>query len=154
MEAPEYIMEEFYNAINIFKERIEASDLTTQEKADALSGEPIAGHEELAPIFEEFNTIATNTKSLIATEVQRFNREAAVFNEYFKEVENQKKDLLDNRPNFFKISNILISSLLSELQNNNLDGELMLKAKKLISDYLRSLQKTSPGLSYVRYSNY
>lgn len=144
VEAPEYIMEEFYNAINIFKERIEASDLTTQEKADALSGEPIAGHEELAPIFEEFNTIATNTKSLIATEVQRFNREAAVFNEYFKEVENQKKDLLDNRPNFFKISNILISSLLSELQNNNLDGELMLKAKKLISDYLRSLQKLAP----------
>ena len=71
--------------------------------------------------------------------VDEYNKNKSSFDLYNSELEQLKDDFAKNMPDIYGLHNLLLTALINELQNGNLDGELLIEAEKLLNKYYENL---------------
>jgi hypothetical protein len=136
------ITEDLTNVVN-------NANISDEEKKAILAGDEYTGtNPDIINALETFNTSLDNVVNLLNGEIKRYNQDANTYNNFQSATNELKQELLANQPSIFGTTDALLPALIGELKNNkNLDGELLILAKKVVSGYLKPIKALSSTFS-------
>ena len=126
------VLNEYKNLIDL----VEAADINPEDKQSILLQGAYKG--DIGDLEDPLNNFLDSYRGeveKINSLVEQHNSKIGAFNAYNKEIKNIRESLINNAPEIFSIHNLLIPALLAELQGGNLDGELLIMAEQIISQY-------------------
>lgn len=128
---------------------VAASDMDPEDKVSIITDGSYKGElpADVDKLYQEFFQVYDNTIKMMNIRIAVENTALANYKAFKKEIAELKADLIKNQPNVFGLQNMLAVALIKELQAGNVDGELLILAKKVIGKMVESIGNMVKGFN-------